>query len=585
MTTARNAVLLSLAAAGAALTLFASRGTPALVEVPTPAARVALAWDGATRHAYTVEVDSAVEVAGRAGARYRHRLTGRLHLQVFRDTDEGLELGWQLADIVQAVDGAPCPDPLLETFFTTRAERSGRLVSFDFPKSLDQAHTERLRALLSLFQIVVPSGTGDSWTTEEADAQGRFRAVYRQVGAHLRKARVEYLSGDVKVLASSTSALPDRECWLATCTADETQTARGPDGQRITVKTHARLERAGIAPLWADPPATRLARAAQTAQHTKETMIRSRQRSATAEDRARLLALIDELDRTGKLGNRLMAIRALLDECPELADLFPELIRAEGRADRTAATLIHALKLSGHERAQGALVRILGDPQQAAANRLRAVIDLGGVAHPVDASCDALWQSAAQRATDSELANTAMLALGRVGHSLHRSGDARYAAFGEQLRNALHAAPSDVERVNVLTALGNTGDASFASEVQGHLQADSPQERGAAAKALGRMPGTAGALVTALRGEASPFVRGHLAEGLVQQGVPAPETLRAVEAAIPGERDARARLAMARVLGENLAAHPTGRDTLERLLAGESNNRIRQYVAGKLYAK
>ncbi|MCA8958142.1 MAG: hypothetical protein KDC87_18850, partial [Planctomycetes bacterium] len=61
--------------------------------------------------------------------------------------------------------------------------------------------------------------------------------------------------------------------------------------------------------------------------------------------------------------------------------------------------------------------------------------------------------------------------------------------------------------------------------------------------------------------------------------------VRAVEAAIPGERDARARLAMARVLGENLAAHPTGRDTLERLLAGESNNGIRQYVAGRLYAK
>ena len=118
-----------------------------------------------------------------------------------------------------------------------------------------------------------------------------------------------------------------------------------------------------------------------------------------------------------------------------------------------------------------------------------------------------------------------------------------------------------------------------------HLESTSPQVRGAAAKALGRMPGSRDALLAQLRVERNPSVRSYLAQALCKQGEPTLASLEAVNEAVATEKDVRARFAMARYLGENLERFPRGRKTLEDVLASETSTRIRRYIAGRIYAK
>lgn len=216
-------------------------------------------------------------------------------------------------------------------------------------------------------------------------------------------------------------------------------------------------------------------------------------------------------------------------------------------------------------------------------NTWRAFIE-AGEAYLDEHKPEHLWAMTSQRQFDSELANTAILALGHIGNTLRKLDATRYAELSEGLQAALRAAATPGERSAALAAIGNTGDASFQSEAAKHLAARDPQERGAAAKAVGRLPGSQDVLRTALVTERDPYVRSRLAEGLVAQHETTPESLAQANRTILTESDARTRFALARYLGDHLDAFPEGRTTLARLLETESSNRIRKYVAGRIYA-
>lgn len=577
---------LLLGAAGAGLFAWQTGGA----SLPRDAAEGSgprLVWTANTHQVYGVRVASEIEIDGGRAARYAHVIEGELHLQVFTVGAEA-ELGVQLRKVVQTVSGTDKPEPLLETFFVARADLEGRFTRFEFPAGLGNPMQERLRGLVRMFQVVVPQHAGISWTTEEEDAQGTFTAVYRRgKGGSVRKARVRYRDGAARIVASKNHATlsPDGASWLAAMDVTEIQNMSSESDQRVRVETEGSLRRLADEDAWTDTARDRLAEEAAAVVGRKETANKLRIRPATDVDRALLRELIASLEKTGKLSNQLAQLEALLAECPELAAELPALIARNELEDLTASTLVHALGLVGHDEAQAALVDILGDSRQGAVHRLRAVVDLGGVARPNRASQDRLWEMCNTGEPGSELSNTAMLALGRMGGSLRRASAQDYAHLSRRLVQTLQTARSGEERVTVITALGNTGDPELARDVLPSLNAGSTQERGAAAKALGRMPGTRSHLLTRLQSESSSVVRAHLAEGLCKQGEPTLATLEAIDQAITGETDQRARFAMARYLGENLRQFPRGKSTLATVLEGERSNRIRRYIAGRIYAK
>jgi len=575
-----------LAAAGAAGTLWLNSAADTGAESARPSQQYR--WPVGANQRYALQVDSNVEIDGGSAGSYAHSLAGELRMQVFSRDERGVELGCQLQHVQQTVDGDDRPEPLLESFFVVRAHIDGRFADFEFPKTLDAQTRQRLREALRMFQVVVPAGAGESWTTREEDANGTFSAVYRVGHAgRIKKSRVEYADPSARILKSKSTALlaTDGGAWLDTMDVLDAQRITSKTGQKVFVSAKAALRRISNAPAWTTTATARLATEATAVRRVTEIVEQKQTRAATDADRERVRALIAELDGSGKLGDFLAKMQALLDDCPELADMIPDRIAQGDLADLTASALIHVLAMSGSARAQTALISIATDARQTKQNQLRAVIDVGGVARPQRIVSDHLWALTAHRSFDAEMANTAILALGRIGKTLREQRSSDYAELSEGLQAALRASMSPGEKSAVLAAVANTRDPSFVSEAAIHLGAPTPQERGAAAKALAHLPGSREVLRNALELEKDPYVRSCLAQGLVAAGEPTEQTLALANSSITRESDADTRFALARYLGENLETYPQGRATLERLLETETNNRIRKYVAGRLYAK
>ena len=172
------------------------------------------------------------------------------------------------------------------------------------------------------------------------------------------------------------------------------------------------------------------------------------------------------------------------------------------------------------------------------------------------------------------------------GQRLIASQDARYAALRADLLSGALGSADTQQRANFVHALGNTGDASLSREIAPLLSDSAPAVRGAAAQSLGTLGTDAAAdvLMAQLRQESVATVRGAIAESLVSWSSPTPSAMATIRRDVGAEREERARLAMAQVLGRNLATYPENRATLEALMRTEQNEQIRRQVASMLAA-
>jgi len=282
-------------------------------------------------------------------------------------------------------------------------------------------------------------------------------------------------------------------------------------------------------------------------------------------------------------------LRDLLLTDGELPAALLKAMDDQGVSDRTRADVYLVLELAGTPQAQKALVEVISGSAATPTDRRRAIVALAGVAQPTTASIEALWSlsrsGTSERGRDPT-AGTATLALGSVGQRLIASQDPRYASLRADLLSGALGGADSQQRASFVYALGNTGDASLSSAIAPLLSDSAPAVRSAAAQSLGTLgtDAAADALVAQLRQERVATVRGAIAEALVSWTSPTASAMATIRRDIGGEREERARLAMAQVLGRNLLAYPENRATLEALMRTEQNEQIRRQVASLLAA-
>ena len=255
----------------------------------------------------------------------------------------------------------------------------------------------------------------------------------------------------------------------------------------------------------------------------------------------------------------------------EITNLINE--RITGTDDATQPALMDLLGTSDTPTAQTVLLEIAGDPGASHMNALRAIIALGGVAHPTAEARDGLRSIARKEGGPdvADLSRTALLALGAVASTLRTNDDPAASSVTADLLAAIPEKEGPDLRV-ALKALGNTGDPAAAGRIQSCLASENAATRAAAATALRRMPDarTGELLLSSLANEKVPEVRSAVVRSMSQRGLD-DNAFAALAESAPKEQSALVRGEMIRALAKGADSFPAARDTLQRMLETEQD--------------
>jgi HEAT repeat protein len=462
--------------------------------------------------------------------------------------------------------------------------------AFEFPAGVTAQHRIILENLVRTFQVTMREG--DNWVAQESNASGDYEAAYRRTSPLLvekikrnfvgRPSAPTYMGAEIA--STETFRTLARRDWIAAMTVDEIVRTKGQGGPALEITNHATLELRPVAKAAAGPDTWAfVAAAAEPTEHEVPSLSREQaHRQIIAEVATLDVALEGRTTRIHRLRDLLRVDGALPAE-------LLELMKTEQLTDRTRADLYLAFELAGTEEAQAALTSVIGDPAWSLPDSMRAIVALGGVAHPSPDTRAALWvtaQSAPSTDDGRLLASTATFALGSLGQTMNAAGDPDYSSLSARLLNGAVGAADTQQRANFVHALGNTRDASLAQNVVALLDDPAPEVRRAAALSLGMLDPNqvAGDLMSHFEQESNNEVRGAIAESLVNWTEPTAPAVAAIRAGVRTEFDENTRYNMARFLGANLENYPESRPVLQDLLRTEQSRRIRQSVAEALAA-
>lgn len=573
----------------------------AIIELPP----LSMQWRPGTVQHYRFIVDSLVRVQTdgvAATAPTSHNVRGVLAIKTLAIAADSVSVRMQLDPVELSVAGVVDSESsrALGCVFQVRCSPGGMPIDFAFPESIDPEQAQLLEQLVRTFQLEVRSEC--TWQAEESHGSGTYLASYRRVGVdQVERTKLRYVGPPagapaeviVQVLAAEATVRlePDLD-WLRTSLVHEVLSTTTELGLTVVVTTDAELTKLCDA----EVVAARVGRARAAPSNLKTevalaTADAQRRPAITARPAAELAAELNEL---------VAALDGLEDGRATLVHRLRDLLRADHRAPamlllilqqqelqvRTRANLFLAFELGGTAACQAALCQVAADMAWRRGDRTRALVALGGLAQPTDASLTALWATANTRSSEQarDHANTAALALGALGSRMDHSASADYAVLRGGLLAAALGARDDRARAIAILALGNTGDASLDEDVAQFLDDGAPGVRRAAAKALGKYgtEQTAVELMLRLRQEPSSGVRAAMAGALARCATAPPESMPIVREAIAGEQDDLARLGLARFLARDLAGHPDNVTALRQLLIVERSRQVRRFVGEAL---
>lgn len=490
--------------------------------------------------------------------------------------------------------------------FYLRLEPTGKLLSLRVPRGLGAFERGFLKALAATLQYV--RGSGATWTSDELDATGEYRASYALSGdqrrcekTRLRYTKVSAADGMIPVdnlgrvsgsLTMRYELLPgsDESARIEKAAGRESlDVDPGAGMPQVRSESEVALQLLATAPI-GDVEA-RAARAAGAdyepvllgeQERDPNSARRADQRTVNGMSFETLLSQLHGMPAGGDGARRaeLLLQLAALTRLDAQTAKKAEAVIAQGASPAVASTLIGALGSSGSPAAQSALVRLAESGALSTEVRSNAVAILGLSEQPLDESSVALSKLVNDKNPD--LRNTAALALGNLALSQRRSGQTGEAEHAvDELLEKLQAATTIDEQLLYLQAIGNTGDPRALPMLQTVLSSAEIDARAAAVSALRFMPGeNVDALIasTLLR-DGAPAVRKSavFAASFRTPLVMLPSLRRAVLS----DAEAAVRLEIVTVLGRSLAL-PGVAELLRELAAKDASPDVKRAAAALL---
>lgn len=541
-------------------------------------------------------------------------IDGVLNLRVFDVGPDGARAGVQIAPVTVKRAGKREPDAekLFGTRFYVRFSADGEMTAFDFPNSVAPEDRRTLRHAMLGLQIIVRQPGERAWQTTESDRLGTFESAYALSSTVTKEKRryteVSDKSGRADIHASVqikrsvvTCTYGEPVSWLDRCDGQELVVVEGNAGRQLRIASTVSLQlrhdaRAGELAIWSD--ALESAREiAEWRRGPAEELSLAQKRELSALESlfgdVTLPELVDELfaDCKSFNGSCVNRINDFLKLHPEAAAEIPVMLLLDSLTEDQRAMLVNALQNEQTVFAQQALAQIVDGDAFPEGNRLQAMVALGDVRQPTDATLAALWRAYERdgggRGLTKKLSDNAVLSLGRIARSTGASeqGAEIAGAIVAKLDEQLGSVEEPGRLSSVMYAAANSGDERFVEPLSALLESDNPRNRSAAAQALGVFPGedVDATVAGRLDAEADPGVRVSIMKALGGRDVADLAVAEVCEQIAQEENDI-VRGEMYRFLMRN-RKRPGVRGTLQQMSALETSLENKRIISRALASR
>jgi HEAT repeat protein len=486
--------------------------------------------------------------------------------------------------------------PLTDAFMI-RVGRDCRFIAKGYSPHWKAATRRFVSTVLSSFEFALPPPPpGLSWEIDQTDGLGRYSARYDAQelsggGLRMSKVKTAYL-GDHRavgvdlriqlVRAKAEGTLDARGDWL--------RNAHGSEQVRISVQGNVLAELEQSYQLTRDDarfvrPAPGVLIAAldwqdpfQMAVQAEEAPVDPEIAKLSLEEALKRFAAVYGQTPKGDAYNAALFLAQWLKARPERADsLLAALRKGEiPEALRPAAFL--ALERCGTPQARAVLMTALADASMAEMDRARAASALSDVPQPTQESARALV-AAASDSQPGLVAGTGVRAVGHLAERARTLDPEMQQELQQTLRKELAAARNDSRAIDVVDAIGNSGDPYFVPELQQRLADPSPAMREHAARALRRMaPSEAMApLLARFEVETDPGVQTALADSLAELKVQEPGAIALANERLAVQPPPEVRAALIRWLGA-ATQQPAARQALIAQFHREQVPQLQQLI-------
>lgn len=484
----------------------------------------------------------------------------------------------------------------LDGTFMIRVGRDCRFTGAGYPPDWQPLTRRFVATVLHTFEFVLDSRRSElSWEVEQRDALGSYTARYAAVplaGGELAmtKVKTRYRDGDEGLVnlqvqlvgATATATLDARGRWLRRASGREQVLIRVQGALLADLEQRYELMRddarfvrpdgaVQLAELeWQDPFAMAVAAA-----------------DAPVDPAVAKLSFDDALNRFSEAyaktpGGDAYAAALLLSQWlrahPEGAAALIATIRDGGIPELLRPAAFLALERCGTPQARAALMTALADESMTEMDRARAASALSDIPQPTQESARALVEAA----SDSQpklVAGTSVRALGHLTERARTLDPEMRRELQAALDRELAAARDTSRAIDVVDAIGNSGDAAFVPALEARMADGSPAMREHAARALRRMaPSDAAApLLERLAIENDPGVQTALVDTLAALEVREPSAIAMADSQLAKQPAPEVRAALIRWLGA-AANEQTARQALVAQFRRESDPQLQQLI-------
>ncbi|SME99786.1 hypothetical protein [Pseudobacteriovorax antillogorgiicola] len=477
-----------------------------------------------------------------------------------------------------------------------------RIHKLGFPKEWQASTRQFLASQLKTLEFVLPADqTTKIWNVRQKDSVGYYLAQYEarpleqkykiiRIGKNYETQDMQHYFGvSFRVLDSQGEAILDPGgTWWAQVTGTMSMVLHTAEQEKIDLLMTYQLAR--------NPDLYKIASNTVLAvndfdfrepnsldQKEKEGPVSGLEKITFSEIREKFSGLLkgDEKDYINSAEHLADWLRT---NPKETSKILQALRRQEFSEDEKPAVFL-ALELAGTTESKQVLIAVVEDSQFKELDRAQAISALADHGEP---SLE-VTQLVMNYATDSSsrmLSVVSLLAVGSIGDRSRAQHQEVAQTVQTYLKSRLDDAQGVSEEVNVLDAIGNSGDNKFDNDLRKRLDHKQPSIRASAALAYRNMEPVVGetVIVKSLNQEPHPDVRLSMVEALHTLKVKSPKALAAGAKSLEKETSKKVKTQLVNWLG-SAKSETVAKNALVEAFHRETNTDIKQHIGRYLSAK
>lgn len=449
------------------------------------------------RFSYVASGEYAMEGGSKVTGKLAMSLAGTLSTLVVASGGDGRTLEMQLDP--SELDSGQMPTSISASLlkselgkpFSVSYAKDGAVRGVAFPAPISHQTSTLLRDIVSQFQVTLRPGP--AWVAVESEPGGECLVSFKRMPAQVvSKQKLRF----VRVARDGKLVTPEETVGVPTFLASSADYEMAADGTVIEAKIHHKM---GAKIEVVDGSAT----SEVSAEFTR--IEEGKEAAPLARVQPTFRALNDGPSDQGaqEASERLPPVKELVATMARAgqASDFANLHQAQSQLSRAIARdpsllseltakgadqpLLSAIGAAGSPEAQAELARLATDPKQPVDARRQAIDAFHEVAEGTSESVDTLMDLAEK---DGDVRENALLAVGGLLNRRRAEDPDGSAGFVGELAARYERAGSDVERMQLLDALGNSGDAAAFEVIEAALGSPVLALRVAAAKNLRLLP-------------------------------------------------------------------------------------------------